>query len=423
MIERLRAAPRPVKVFVAILALALIVRVAAVGATQNYSLVTDSADYHRHAISISEGDGYPESIIAPGGGPSAFRPPLYPHFMGGVYAVVGPKWNAVRFTQAVLGVIAVALIGLIAFRIWGTRVALTAAGIAAVYPPLIIANAAILVESLFLPLALGAIAAVIEHNRRADRYRWLLTAGALIGLATLTRANGIVLLLPLLLAIWPGRRGLSRQWLAQGGALIGAAVVVMLPWTIRNAVEVDGFVPVASQSGYALAGTYNEAVDDDAVWEPPNYIVGQFEDVFDPKAALTELEIDRKLRARALDFMSENPAYALRVAALNTLRMLDLTGFDHAENVVKFNGIGPRVADIGVVAWYLLAGLALAGALTTLARRAPWWLWTFPPIYLLSVVFIADSASRYRLPIDPLVIMLAACAIVTAYNRSRPAIA
>ena len=40
--------------------------------------------------------------------------------------------------------------------------------------------------------------------------------------------------------------------------LVAVALLVVAPWTIRNAVELRAFVPVTTQFGSALAGTYND---------------------------------------------------------------------------------------------------------------------------------------------------------------------
>jgi 4-amino-4-deoxy-L-arabinose transferase-like glycosyltransferase len=384
---RFSALPRAGKIFLAALIVALGVRLLAVAATDNYPLRTDSSDYQRHAVSISEGDGYPESTIAPGGGPTAFRPPLYPYFMGTVYSVTGrPTWNVVRAAQAFLGVLTVALIALIALRIWGQRVALIAAWIAAVYPPLMITDATILGESLFLPLELGALAAAIEFRRRDRSYWWLLLAGGLVGLAALTRANGIVMLLPLIVAVWPSWR--SRLWAraAPAAALVGAALLVIAPWTVRNAVEMDAFIPVTSQTGWSFAGTYNETARDEpakqAPWYPPDR-VPEFADLFEPQSGLDEVALDRELRDRALDYATDHPLYVVEAGAWNGLRLFDLTGFGYSQEVWRLSGVSPGAATLGVLGFYMAGVFALIGAFTRAARSAPLFIWLTPLVFIL----------------------------------------
>src|SRR4051812_18443476 len=101
-----------------LLALALAVRVAQILATPNWTAVADPGDYSRHAAANAHGHGMAQALL-PQGGPSAIRPPAYPVFLGGVYAVTGDSQTAGRLAAALLGVVAVALIGLIADMLWG----------------------------------------------------------------------------------------------------------------------------------------------------------------------------------------------------------------------------------------------------------------------------------------------------------------
>src|SRR5438034_9048148 len=74
---------------IAVLTVAFVVRLAA---ALHYDLQprTDAQDYDRIATSIADGHGYARATIFSGGpSPSAFRPPAYPLFLAGVYALSG----------------------------------------------------------------------------------------------------------------------------------------------------------------------------------------------------------------------------------------------------------------------------------------------------------------------------------------------
>jgi hypothetical protein len=80
----------------------------------------------------------------------------------------------------------------------------------------------------------------------------------------------------------------------------------------------------------------------------------------------------------------------------------------------------PRgTAAIGVASFWVLCLLALAGAFTPLTRRAPGWVWAVPVLLALSVVLINVETPRFREPVDPFLILLASCALVTAAVRVR----
>src|SRR5947208_1271971 len=115
----------------------------------------DSIDYLRHGASIAAGHGYPPSIIAARGGPSALRAPGYPYLLGAEFALTADTADAARALNAVLGPLAVLLVYLVAARIWPRRLALTAAALAAVFPPLVGLSASVLSEPMFIALELA----------------------------------------------------------------------------------------------------------------------------------------------------------------------------------------------------------------------------------------------------------------------------
>ncbi|MEA2306766.1 MAG: hypothetical protein QOH43_4046, partial [Solirubrobacteraceae bacterium] len=63
----------------ALVALALVLRLLYVDATPDYVLRHDAIAYERHAQSIAVGEGYSRRVAY--GRPTAFRPPGYPYFL------------------------------------------------------------------------------------------------------------------------------------------------------------------------------------------------------------------------------------------------------------------------------------------------------------------------------------------------------
>jgi len=140
----------------------------------------------------------------------------------------------------------VALIGVLAAQLFDRRVALVAVAVGAVYLPLILVGGSLMSEPLFAALMLGALAAALHHRRSAHRYRCALIAGVLGGLAILTRANAAIILAPLAVAVGDARPRWSWRALAPPAAVVTIALGTVAPWTIRNAVVLDSFVPVST---------------------------------------------------------------------------------------------------------------------------------------------------------------------------------
>jgi hypothetical protein len=131
-----------------------------------------------------------------------------------------------------------------------------------------------------------------------------------------------------------------------------------------------------------------------------------------------ERKLGDRLLSAAIADIGRDPAYALKVGMWNTIRMFHLGELDFAVANLRDTGI-PRIpALLEIIGFYPLGLLALAGIGTGLARRAPVWLWLLA-ISLASTVFVTGFI-RFRSPIDPFLVMLAALPVaVTVERRER----
>jgi len=414
----------------AIVALALLVRVATIALDTGYVPLQDDWDYDRHARSIAAGDGFPDSYYVADRGPSALRAPGYPYFLAGVYVVSGDSIDAGRYVNALLGALAVFLLYLVTSRIWGRRIGLIAAVGAAIFPPLVVLSRDLLSESLFIVLELGTVLAVLEY-RRQRWLRWAVLAGLLAGLAALTRNPGPALVLPVLIGLWVQRPRFS--WRAAGPPALALACVVLAiaPWTVRNAIEFGRLIPLTSGTGFALAGTYNEVSRDDernpGSWRTPR-VVPEYTPLFLARG-VDEGTLDATLRSRATSFALAHPLYVAEVSGWNLLRMFELSGGSVVElngDLVETRGIGSADPLVERVALALAVALALVG-LYVLVRRRTWrdgrlvprgplFLWLVP-ILLIAVSIPVNGLPRQRTPIDPFILILAAIGLAWLWDR------
>ena len=405
------------RALVIIIAAALLARVAVVVSTPHFRPINDPADYDRIAQSIARGHGYPATNFAAPGTPSAWRPPAYPTVLAAAYVIGGHNWTLGRLLGALLGVATVLLIFLVAQLAWDRRVALAAAALAAVFPPLVLMNASLLSESLFLPCELATLLAVLMCRRRGGSVKFAVLAGMLCGVAMLTRPVGIVLLIP---AAWgillTAGVGFQRR-LRTAAIMTLAAAATVTPWTVRNAVALHAFVPISTEGGLTFAGTYNDVTSRPGpargIWTWPGWLP-EFRSLFG--SARNEAEVDAVLRRRGLDYALGHPAYVGFVVGANGLRLFGLGPGHTITNDAWYNEMGvPRGArDPSTVSVLLLIVFAITGAAILHARRRPWlsgdrFLWLMPVLLCLAVVW-AHGDVRTRLPADPFLVML--CGLV-----------
>jgi 4-amino-4-deoxy-L-arabinose transferase-like glycosyltransferase len=424
-------------VVAAILIGALALRIGEVQGT-SYKPRNDAGSYLTLASYIARTGDYslrrtPGSGAGGTRGPSAYFAPGFPYFLALVDILDGHETrrdgaiHPARISQAVLGTITVALIGLVALELFGEVAGLIALVLAAVYPVLIELSVTLVAENLLTALVLAAVYAGLRVRRARSAwttYAWVAGTGVLAGLATLTHENGIVLLIPLIPAVWIGRPRLRPRSLAAPSLLLAATVLTILPWTIRNAVVMHHFIPVSDETGITLVGTYNVASAADPQlaykWRVFYGIPGE-RALIRESPTLTEPQIGARLERQALHYISAHPFSPFAVAFHNTLRMFELEGSFAWQASAAAVSLPTNTARVGIFSFWLLCLLAIAGAFTRLARSAPKWVWVVPLLLALSVVVVNVETPRFRAPVDPFLILLAAAGVATAVGRLRGA--
>jgi 4-amino-4-deoxy-L-arabinose transferase-like glycosyltransferase len=391
--------------------------------------------YDQVAVSLADGHGWSRPGRAPGVfKPTALHPPAWPAVLGAAYATTDhedrpdlagvrvrhgelaarslataqARWRTGRVVNALLETVGVALIGLIALELWGRRVALLAAAVAALYPALAVLGVALLSEPLFVALELGAVYAALRAGARGGRaLAWTAAAGVLCGLAVLSRANGAVLLVPLALAV--PRRAIP--------VLLAGAVLAVAPWTLRNLAVLHAPVPVSTDLGQTLAGTYNPvAAANRFRWRNTRRLPPQ------DRPALkrpTEPERSAALTRDGLRYLGAHPGDAGLAALWNSARLLELD--PSAREALAGEVQSRSLAAVSIGGFALLAALALPGAFTRRAGAVPRWLWLVPLLMWAGTVPFAVNFSRFRAPIDPFLELLAALTPAAAAPHVRRA--
>ena len=230
--------------------------------------VDDAQAYARISRALVEGDGYTQ-------GPdheylqsaSNYQPGL-PLLVAGIYEVGGGvNEEAARIVLALLSSLAVAFSFFLGRRLAGSTAGLIAALAVAIYPALLEYSGMLMTEPLGSALIAGALLAFLRARERPDRpWRWALT-GLAIGAMAMLRPEYLLLLLllPALAILLPWGRVFrvdGRAW-ARAGLVVGCALLVVLPWTVRNFVAFDRVVPISTGGGQVLyAGSYLRAGPD-----------------------------------------------------------------------------------------------------------------------------------------------------------------
>jgi hypothetical protein len=180
-------------------------------------------------------------------------------------AIFGPTYVAGTIPLIVLSALLPPLTYVVTLELGGTRTSALAAGVLAIFAgPLLIMYPTTDNFAVFGVTGAASLFCSMRAVRAGRPGPWLIAAGVLAGLATLTRIDGVLLTLAVA-AAWFVRRG-APAWRppATGGATIawglasGAAyLLVIAPWLTRNALVFGS--PLPSTGGHTLWITsYNE---------------------------------------------------------------------------------------------------------------------------------------------------------------------
>jgi hypothetical protein len=399
--------------------------------------VYDAAAYAAIARNLDEGHGF--TVGAGATQPSDDYSPGLPLFVAGVYKVSGGvDERLAREVLAVIGALSVLFTYLLARRFAtgvqprvlgnpegdkGQRVpgravvaGLIAALVVAIYPATIQYTGMLMTEPLAATLLAGAILAILWAGDGTTLWRWVvpgLTLGALAVVRPEYLAVGLLLALIIFL-----RERLTFGWrraLLSAAIVAAGIVVVVAPWTVRNAIVLHRFVSVSTGGGQVLyAGTYlpsegnPEKVGAAVVAENPQ--------LFGPHA-VENLRLEQILARLAEDRYPElEPDQALSKMGKEQLRD-DLTHHfgEYVEFVAKKIGRiwshGPRAVmrePLWEALHWALLGLGLLG-LAILAWKRRW------EALLIGAVFLAVTLISALLVASPrrvlvLIPLLSACA-------------
>lgn len=366
--------------------------------------------YHWQANAIADGQGFVEPYRIRFDHldlPSAGHPPLYPLVLSVVSLLGGEGVLSHRALGIPIGAVTITLVGLLGRRAGGDKIGLLAAGICAGYPLMVATDAALMSETLYGALIAATLLAAWRLLDRPGAWIALLT-GAAMGLAALTRSEAL-LLVPLL--AWPVSVRGGAGWPLRAAVATLGCVVVVAPWTIRNLVVFDRLVPISNNDATVVAGancglTY--AGVNMGGWD----IRCISERRLDDEAAQAKVWRDEGL-AYAGDHLGRLPA----VVAVRLLRVWDL--WQPRRQVNFAEGRELRVTRAGLAVYYVLAVLAVAGALALRRRGRPLLVLLAPGLTVCVAAVLGYGVPRLRHGFEIPLMVLAAAGAAALLERVR----
>ena len=357
--------------------------------------------------------------------PTVYRAPLWPAIIAGIVGLFGQHDYLPRYFLCLVGSGTCVLMYLFGRDLFGWRIGLLAGAAAAIYPELYIYDGWLYTESLYIFLLLAFCYAVYQLQRNPKPSRWV-WSGVLLGLSSLTRPNGLIVLgLFILWALIMGWRKIL-QWRVTAQAIVCVSLItvaMITPWTIRNYNVSHSFVPVATGDGTVLLGAYNSL----SVVAPsyPGGFLGSWINplISSPSiankyskncSAPCEVAREEYFKTQAIQWIKNNIRIMPHMLKLHLINMWRLETYESDLPIDRFTNQRSTQLVLKMMKTFpiFVFTLAALGLLVTLRRR-----WReFLLIYFVILMTIAENIifygiPRFRAPIEPMLILLGAGAI------------
>jgi 4-amino-4-deoxy-L-arabinose transferase-like glycosyltransferase len=361
----------------------------------------DQVYYRLEAQLVANGHGFTDPFLLAFQGrhvASIGHPPFYTVFLAGVYKLFGAGY-ALPLAGTVSGAVTIVALAFVARHLAGDRAGLIAAALAAVYPMLITADGALMSESLYG--ALLAVTLLVSYRLVERPSLWPAIAfGVLMGLATLTHGDAF-LFLPMVLV--PAFRAPGGRWRSVLVAL-AAFVVVMAPWTIRNAEVFGEFIPISSNTVIAGANCHDTYYGSNiGGWD-----LGCIKAYPGNEAS----SIDRATQD-AVTYAEHHVTRLPVVAAAREVR----TWFALPGNVSNLEGRAGHAVDLGYLMYFALVALSVYGIVVLRRRGVGVWLIVSPFVLVALIALVFYGGVRFRQPAELSLVVLGAIALDALWQR------
>jgi len=379
--------------------------------------LVDAKSYDDWARRIAGGDWVGEGVF--------YQAPGYPYFLAVVYGLVGgDPWRA-HLAQMVLGAASCVLMYVATSRLFDRTTGIVAGLGLALYPPAIFFDGLIQKAGLGLFVLCLLLLGIARFVERPGLVR-ALACGAAVGWLALIRENALVfaVMLPLWMLVGFREREPRLRWVA--GLALGV-VLVLVPVGLRNLAVGGTFALTTSQMGTNFYIGNHEGATGSYLPLIPGRHTPRFEGsdarLLAERAEGRELgagEVSQYWLGRSFEFIAQHPGEWVTLMLRKALMAVNAFEIPDTEDIYVYAERSWVLAGL-LPLWHLGVLMALAAGGAVLARsrgRDVWVLGLLAVAFWTSVVLFYVFA-RYRFPLVPLLLPLAAFGAVEGVRRGR----
>ncbi len=341
------------------------------------------------------------------------RMPGFPWLLSLSQRAFGDDMFSARLCLAVLGGLACFCVFWLGRELTDPQTAVVATGWAAVCPAFVGLSPVILSETVFSAMLVLSLIPMAKLVQTRDSTRtvfwtccWAVSAGLLVGIATLIRPSWLPAAL-LFAALYWGFVERNRRGLFAAGLVLLGVLIPLLPWIWRNYQVTGHVVATTLWAGPSLYDGLNPQAD------------GSSEMSFVERDGVyrseSEFDADRHYRRAAWEFVMSHPGRVVQLAGLKLARF-----WSPWPNAAEFRD---WKLSVPLTLFFLLTiGLAAYGGWQSRHRGWLCALTVGPLVYFTCLHTIFVGSIRYRLPAEyPLTILVAIGIRQLLQRRNDPA--
>jgi len=403
--------------------LAFALRMAWILTLEDVLVWPDEQEFGAIAEHLAAGDGYVSN--------SYRTNPVVPIYLAAFFKLFGTGLLAPRIGQAVIGALTCVVLGRLTAVLASPVAGLIAGLMLAVYPAHIYLSGVFYVACIATALSLLGIWLVVLTPTARRPLATALAAGLVLGLTALTRATFLAYLPLAPLAVLWAAPASWRRLLPAATAMFVVSLALVVPWSVRNSIRYERPMLISSGLWETLWKGNNELSNggpDDRnmtwgnyVWEerlaeltPERRaeIQERYEVIVDDVRTTYEktddifLARDEVLRPVVMRLFADDPVRSLQLFGAKVVTL-----FDSFSDTEKSNASTTSAKKlVASVTYYPILLLALIGiALVAREHRR----YSAVILYVSSFVVVygmLTACTRFRLPIDPFLMLFAAVA-------------
>lgn len=344
----------------------------------------DTQDYIQIANNFLSGKGLissPDRI--------AYRPPLYPLFLSGVYYMFGDGYWPIRIIQSILDALTCIMVYFLGKRVLNEQTGKISSFICTIYPFFIFFAGFELTETLFIFLLVMTLLFLIKTFEQ-PLHKYFIMDGILLGLSTLCRPVIVGFIPFALIGIGVNLQVTKKKMFLSFGYTVLLFIFILSPWIIRNFLHFKKFLPLTTYSGRVLW----EGNNPKATGGPCAYWPEEIKE-------LSEIEQDRYLGNLAMKVIISNPQRFIKLMGKKFIRFWNVV-----PNYAGFSSFKYRI--ISILSDGIIIPLSILGIILSFKIKRKVLLFYLIIAFFTAFHMISLASIRYRVPIMPFMIIFSA---------------